>query len=198
MIPIKKRIEVIVSGEIQAVGYREFVRKATFRRMITGFVQNLEDRKVKIVAEGSEEELKNFLSVINVSEYPIDVTGMDIKWDIASKNFNNFEIIRGDKDSELFERIDVAGTMLYKLLDNSSTSLVKQDQMLNKQDIMIEKQDQMLNKQDIMIDLQVDTKDEIKNMRGDLGNSIIIEFAEIRRKLQSIEDALGKIGVKVE
>jgi acylphosphatase len=152
MMPIKKRIEVIARGEVQAVGYREFVRKATFRRMITGFVQNIEDGRVKIVAEGFEEELKNFLTKINVSEYQINVSGMDIKWDNASENFTNFEIIRGDKDSELFERIDIAGTMLYKLLDNSSTSLVKQDQMINKQDIMI--------------DLQADKKDEIKNLRG--------------------------------
>jgi hypothetical protein len=102
----------------------------------------------------------------------------------ASEEFTKFVIIRGDKDTELFERIDVAGILLYKILDNTSTSLVKQDQVLNKQDIMI--------------NLQVDTKDEIKNMRGDLGNSVTIEFAEIRRKLQSIEDALEKIGVKVE
>jgi acylphosphatase len=127
MIPIKKRIEVIVSGEVQAVGYREFVRKATFRKAITGFVQNQEDGKVKIVAEGSEEKLKNFLTTINVSEYPIDVTGMNIKWDNVSGNFTNFEIIRGDRDSELFEWLDVAIAMLYKTLDKSSTSLVKKD-----------------------------------------------------------------------
>jgi acylphosphatase len=84
-----KRIDVVVSGEVQAVGYRELVRKAAFKKEITGFVQNLDDGDIKIVAEGSEEELRVFLETINISEYPIDIRNIDVRWVMHLKNLLN-------------------------------------------------------------------------------------------------------------
>jgi acylphosphatase len=109
-----KRVYAIAGGDVQAVGYRELVRKATLKRIITGFVRNLESGEVEIVAEGSQEDIEKFLEEIQINEYPIDVRNFQVPWLDASGEFRRFEIIRGDKDQELFERIDVIGTLLYK------------------------------------------------------------------------------------
>ena len=178
-----KRVCATACGEVQAVGYREYVRKATFSKNIFGFVRNLDSGDVEIVAEGREEDLKRFLEDIQVSEYPIDVRSFHVTWYDASGEFRKFEIIRGDRDQELFERIDVAGTLLYKIMDNTSVSLQKQDQMLVKQD-------QMLN-------LQYEVVDEVKGLRGDFKTYLDTEFSDIKRKMQSIEDALNRAGIQV-
>ncbi len=186
-----RQVHIIAGGDVQAVGYREYVRKATFRKKIFGYVRNLESNEVEIVAEGREEDLKTFLNTINISEYPVDVRDFRVTWLESSGEYTKFDIIRGDKDLELFERIDVAGTLLYRVFENTTMSLDKQDQML-------QKQGQMLDKQDQMISIQHETVDEIKGLRKDSSNYLEIEFSEIKRKLHSIETALNEIGIKVE
>jgi acylphosphatase len=171
-----KQVLIIAGGEVQSAGYREFVRKATFRQKITGTVRNLESGNVEIIAEGNEEELKSFLTTINISEYPIDVQDFGVTWAEATGEYSKFSIIRGDKDSELFERIDVAGTLLYRVVENTTLSLEKQDQML---------------------DMQQDTVEEIKGLRKDSKSYLEVEFSEIKKKLQSIENALNEHGIKV-
>ncbi|QVV90500.1 acylphosphatase [Methanospirillum sp. J.3.6.1-F.2.7.3] len=192
-----RRVKIIAGGDVQAVGYREYVRKATFRKKIFGQVQNHESGEVEIIAEGEENDLKSFIENINVSEYPIDVRECNVTWHDAIGDYTKFEIIRGDKDQELFERIDVAGSLLYRVVENTTLSLEKQDQMLEKQDLMLGKQDQMLGKQDEMISLQHDTVEEIKGLRKDSESYFEKEFSEIKRKLHSIENALNEMGIKV-
>lgn len=122
---IMRRVKIIAGGDVQAVGYREYVRKATFRKKISGHVRNLESGEVEIVAEGDEKELETFIENINVSEYPIDVSEFSVTWQDATGEYSKFEIIRGDKDQELFERIDVAVSHLYRLVENTTLSREK-------------------------------------------------------------------------
>jgi len=72
------------------------------------------------------------------------VKSFSVTWQEATGEFTTFEIIRGDLQEELFERVDFAGTIMYLMLENSELSLKKQDQMLDKQDQMLDKQDKML------------------------------------------------------
>ncbi len=213
-----KRVKIIAGGDVQSVGYREYVRKATFNTGISGYVKNLKSGDVEIVAEGEEIKLKKLLDDINVTRYPVDVKSFSVTWEEASDKYNGFKIIRGNKDDELFERIDVAGALLYIVVENSSLSLVKQDQMLekqdqmlNKQDQMLEKQDQMLNKQDQILEkqdqmleiqdsqmsIQKETLEEMKGFRKDTTNYLENEFEMIKRKLNAIENALSREGITV-
>lgn len=199
-----RRVSVIASGDVQAVGYREFVRKQTFKKNIGGFVRNLDSGDVEIIAEGSEDDLKKFTNAIQISEYPIDVRDLHVSWHHPTGEFTRFDIIRGDRDQELFERIDVAGTMLYKIMDKTSMSLEKQDQMINMQDLMVNKQDQtlskqdqMLEKQDQMVTYQADTLKETKGLRSDFETYRESEFSEIKQKLESIIHALERAGIMV-
>ncbi|MBT0732142.1 acylphosphatase [Methanoculleus bourgensis] len=156
-----KRFSAVAAGRVQRVGFREHVYRETFDKDISGYVKNLDNGEVEIVAEGSEEDLRALVDRINIIRYPIAVKSFTIKWQEATGEFTSFEIIRGDLQEELFERVDFAGTIMYQTLENSELSLKKQDQMLDKQDqslqlqhTMLDKQDQMLEKQDRMLDKQ--------------------------------------------
>ena len=156
-----KRFSAVAAGRVQRVGFREHVYRETFNKDISGYVKNLDNGEVEIVAEGSEEDLRALIDRINIIRYPIAVKSFAIKWQEATGEFTSFEIIRGDLQEELFERVDFAGTIMYQTLENSELSLKKQDQMLDKQDqslqlqhTMLDKQDQMLEKQDRMLDKQ--------------------------------------------
>lgn len=47
-----RRVHVIVTGTVQKVGYRDFVKAQAARFGITGWVKNLPDGRVEMVAEG--------------------------------------------------------------------------------------------------------------------------------------------------
>jgi len=213
-----RRFVATASGRVQRVGYREHVYNETFEREISGYVKNLKTGEVEIVAEGDEKDLQGFINEINIIRRPIAVKSFTVRWEEATGEYTNFEIIQGDSQEEIAERMDYAGNVLHSIdmkLDQSlqlqHTMLGKQDQslqlqhtMLDKQDqslqlqrTMLEKQDQMLNKQDQMLQVGKETKEEIAGLRSDTRKHLDDEFAEIRKELVSIKDALARAGIQV-
>jgi len=158
---IMKRINIIASGEVQRVGYRDFVTKIAKKNNITGIVRNCPGYDVEIIAEGNEQDLELFVSQIKIQNDPIFVESVKIESGTYEGKWKYFEIQRGSPDEELGERLDTAIVYLVRIDSNSRRSveigelmLEKQDQMLGKQDQMLEKQDQMLDKQDQMLEKQ--------------------------------------------
>jgi len=59
-----QRCEVYYSGRVQGVGFRYTVRSLATGFRVTGFVRNLRDGRVEVVAEGLPDELQQFLDAI--------------------------------------------------------------------------------------------------------------------------------------
>jgi acylphosphatase len=59
-----ERREVYYSGRVQGVGFRWTVRHMAQGFAVQGFVKNLEDGRVQLVAEGTAAELDRFLAAI--------------------------------------------------------------------------------------------------------------------------------------
>jgi acylphosphatase len=59
-----ERREVIYRGRVQGVGFRYTCQRIAAECAITGFVRNLPDGSVQLVAEGDDEELDRFLAEI--------------------------------------------------------------------------------------------------------------------------------------
>jgi len=212
-----KRFVATARGRVQRVSYREHVYNETFDRNISGYVMN-KNGEVEIVAEGSEQDLRDLINAINIIRRPIAVKSFTVRWEEATGEYADFEIIRGEIQEETFERMDYAGNVLHSMdmkldqslqlqhtmLDKQDQMLDKQDQMLDKQDQMLDKQDQMLDKQDQMLDkqdqtLQIarETKEEIVGLRSDTRKHLDDEFAEMRKELVSIKEALVRAGIQV-
>jgi len=185
-----KRFVATARGRVQRVGYREHVYNETFERNISGYVKNLDNGEVEIVAEGSEEDLRDFINEINIIRRPIAVKSFTIRWEEATGEYADFEIIRGEIQEETFERMDYAGNVLHSMDTKLDLMLDKQDQSLQLQHTMLDKQDQMLQ-------LGRETKEEIAGLRSDTKKHLEEEFAEMRKELISIKDALARAGIQV-
>ena len=206
---IMKRINIIASGEVQRVGYRDFVTKIAKKNNITGIVRNCPGYDVEIIAEGNEQDLEQFVSQIKIQKDPIFVESIKIEPGTYEGKWKYFEIQRGSPDEELGERLDAAIVYLVRIDSNSRRSveigelmlekqdqmLDKQDQMLDKQDQMLDKQDQMLDKQDYQISLQKGTIQEIQEMRSDLKDSLQVRYQNIEQQLHEIQTILKNAGM---
>ena len=118
-----KRAILIVKGEVQRVGYRDVVAKIARKLSISGFVENLKPYDVKIVAEGSDTNIAQFIEQLKIKRFPIDVESVEVSFEPYKHEFEYFEIKRGDWREELFERLDTAGALLYKSVELGEKSV---------------------------------------------------------------------------
>ena len=187
-----KRIILIVSGKVQQAGYRDRVVGIGKNLALSGYAENLSDGRVKIVAEGDEEVLKQLTAAINIKNTLINVDNVESSGREATGEFSGFYKLV--KDGETDERLDTAADLLKELigatnngfstLNNTMTSgfnklALGQDKILEKQDRMLEKQDSMLEKQDSMLEKQDTSINILEKVHGDT--------SEIKYTLSRIE-----------
>ena len=83
---------VLVSGRVQAVGYRMFTRRCANDLGITGFAQNLPDGRVKVVASGPERRIDELLGKLRRGPRFAAVRNVEIRWLDNYTSFPRFDI----------------------------------------------------------------------------------------------------------
>jgi acylphosphatase len=63
--PVQQRRTVYYSGRVQGVGFRFTARSIAQRYEVAGTVQNLDDGRVLLIAEGALAELDRFLADVS-------------------------------------------------------------------------------------------------------------------------------------
>lgn len=86
------RIEVFVEGVVQGVGFRHFTKKVARELGVKGYVKNLPDGRVFIVAEGDENQLEKFLSNIRKGPPLAIVKKIYVEKKPATGEFEDFVI----------------------------------------------------------------------------------------------------------
>ena len=86
------RREVLYSGRVQGVGFRWTVRHLAQDYAVTGFVKNLDDGRVQVVAEGPAAELDRFLAAIG-ERMRANIKNATVSAAQATREFDSFEIV---------------------------------------------------------------------------------------------------------
>jgi len=89
---MNKRIHIFVSGFVQGVFFRASTQKKTKELDLKGWVSNLDDGRVEILAEGSEEKLKELLKWLKKGPLISRVEKVDFEWEDFKEEFDSFEI----------------------------------------------------------------------------------------------------------
>jgi len=87
---------MIVSGQVQDVGFRLAAKKIASYNNIVGYVKNLEDYTVEILCEGEDNNIDRFIEEIKKLEEPIIVNDIDIRDINPTGSFNVFKIVVGN------------------------------------------------------------------------------------------------------
>ena len=183
------RYRLLVLGDVQQVGFREFVKKCALQLHVKGSVKNLDDGSVEIYCEIEENALDKFKKLISkppmgeveeIKVYPEDST----EYGTPETNFSKFKVSR-DED-EVAETLSVMARVGQQMLATQQLTLQLQEKMLEKQDKMLEKQDRMLEKQDKMIELQTITIEKIDAMHQDMNQ----RFDRMDEKYGAISEAI--------
>lgn len=87
-----QRITALVSGQVQGVGYRHFARKKAFELGLAGYVENLPDGRVEVVAEGEKADLEQLIHHLRQGPRGARVHQVDVQWSEATglKGFQTY------------------------------------------------------------------------------------------------------------
>lgn len=87
-----KRVHLIVSGRVHGVFYRDFVRREAERLGIKGFVRNLRNGSVEVVAEGEDNKIDEFIKSCRKGSFASFVKNVKVKQEKPTNEFEDFEI----------------------------------------------------------------------------------------------------------
>jgi len=87
-----KRVEIKVAGQVQGVSLRANTWNEARRLGLVGYVGNLNDGSVEIIAEGEEENLKRILSWVKGSPGFAQIEEIKFFWQKPSGEFSDFQI----------------------------------------------------------------------------------------------------------
>ncbi len=87
---MRKRWHIWVSGRVQGVFYRASTAEVAEQLGLTGWVRNLPDGRVEIVAEGGEEGLQKLLAWCRQGPPAARVTSVEVQQEAATGEFERF------------------------------------------------------------------------------------------------------------
>jgi acylphosphatase len=89
-------VHIKIHGRVQGVGFRYYAEEAALTLGLTGWVCNLPDESVAVLAEGDKERLDSFVAIINRGPTFGRVEDIDLEWkERESRAFNDFLITDG-------------------------------------------------------------------------------------------------------
>ena len=163
------KMKATVSGNIQNVGYRAKVIGIAKDFGLTGFVQNLDDGRVMIIAESDNGSFEKFLDAIRIKNTLINVHDIGVEYADATGDFADFyKLVSG---GETDERLDTAAEYLKKLISVTERGFGNLD-----------------SKMDVMIN-------EIHGLREDMKSYMDMKFGEIEDELSAMKNALKEHGI---
>ena len=179
-----KKVTLYISGNVQRVGYRAKVISIAIALGIKGFIQNLPDGRVKIIAQGEQSELDKLIQDMNISNSLINVTNIKQEYSTPSDDYEGFnKIVSG---GETDERLDDALYLFKKLITITENGF---DRLENKQDQTINKIDDLGKELGDKVDQsRIEITTEIHSLGDNLNSLFDTRISKIEYELAEIKD----------
>jgi acylphosphatase len=87
-----KRVNVLVSGRVQGVGYRYFALEKAMALGLKGWVRNLPNGDVEALAEGPHDTLIAWLAQLERGPALAHVARLQTNWRAVEAEFTSFHI----------------------------------------------------------------------------------------------------------
>lgn len=85
-----KRAHIYISGKVQGVWFRATAQGVAIDANLTGWVRNLRDGRVEVVAEGEESGLQELVLWCNTGSDAAEVSDVDVSWTDPTFEFGAF------------------------------------------------------------------------------------------------------------
>jgi len=84
---------VFISGTVQGVGFRFFVRSNARNLGLNGFTRNTEDGGVEVVLQGEKEKIEEMIGLCRKGPFLSQVKQIGFDWEEQEEKFEEFKIL---------------------------------------------------------------------------------------------------------
>ena len=88
----KLQLHAYIKGRVQGVGFRYHARQSAQDQNLSGWVRNLWDGRVEVVAEGKQEDLNRFLRGLRQGPLSAEVEDVNYEFTDAQGDFKQFRV----------------------------------------------------------------------------------------------------------
>ncbi len=199
-----KKLIAYVSGRVQQAGYRSKIVTIANALNVKGFIQNLPDGRVKVIAEGEEANLEKFANALKINNVIIDVTNLEIEYFGANGEYEDFYKLVGKGETD--ERLDRGAKYLKELVEVARDGIGRMDKGFDRMDKGFDRMDkgfdrmdkgfgELGHKMDMMLDKQDVVIEEVRGVRYDLKQYMESRFDRIEGEIGEIKGALREQGI---
>ena len=196
-----KRAIILISGDVQDAGFRGKVMRMAQKQELVGYIGNLPDGTVRLVCEGGDKIINDFVNELDIHDEDIEVEKVDVEWSDATGEFKWFEVKFDNLGMEMFQGFVTAGKKLGEIRTemHSGFSDLKNETQSGFSDLKSETRsgfsDLKSETRSGFSDLKEESKkthealDSIDNRLGD----VIDRYGEFGEKMTSLEHNIGDL-----
>lgn len=86
---------IFISGFVQGVGFRAFLKHNALKLGLTGWIKNLPDNRVETVLQGRIKDIEKVILLCRKGPFLSEVKDVVVEWeDSSAETFKSFEILR--------------------------------------------------------------------------------------------------------
>lgn len=86
------RVHLYITGTVQGVFYRQNTKNKAIHLNIKGWVRNLDDGRVEIIAEGEKEKINELIDWTHKGPEHAEVKNVNIEFEEYRAEFSDFSI----------------------------------------------------------------------------------------------------------
>jgi acylphosphatase len=83
----------LVFGKVQGVAYRTYAQESATQLGLVGYVKNLPDGSVEVLAQGKPDTLKEFVEYLNEGSIMSRVDSLAVEWGTVKRNYSEFFLL---------------------------------------------------------------------------------------------------------
>lgn len=90
---MKQELHLFISGRVQGVSYRANACNMARKLGLAGWVRNLPDGRVELLAQGDEKPLKSLLAWAHEGPAQARVDHVDARWSQPGQALSGFDVV---------------------------------------------------------------------------------------------------------
>ena len=84
---------IFIHGFVQGVGLRQFIKNNAKKLGLSGWVKNLSDGRVEILAQGEKDKIEKLIKLTEKGSFFADVKSVVVDWTKEEEHFDGFTIL---------------------------------------------------------------------------------------------------------
>ena len=87
-----QQVRVFISGFVQGVGFRQFIKRKARELELNGWVKNLPDGRVEAVFQGSKEKIEQMILLCRKGPFLAEVEDVQVILEEVKEEYKDFKV----------------------------------------------------------------------------------------------------------